>query len=123
MEARTLPSRSNSPNAERGVIVTGHGGGVGGQDGAVAWDCKCHCKSILNCGLATHQWFLNPSNQNTLITQKPIVRVGQRVRRPLCWPTVPCTDLGELDLGTQRAVALCPARLYFEDAILVSEKL
>jgi DNA-directed RNA polymerase subunit beta len=64
------------------------------------------------------------SNQNTCITQKPIVREGQRVRKGQVLADGPCTDAGELALGRNILVAFMPWRgNNFEDAILVSEKL
>ena len=64
------------------------------------------------------------SNQNTCITQKPIVRVGQKVHKGQVMADGPCTELGELALGRNVLVAFMPWRGYnFEDAILVSEKL
>ena len=64
------------------------------------------------------------SNQNTCINQKPIVRVGQRVRKGDVIADGPCTDQGELALGRNVLVAFMPWRGYnFEDAILVSERL
>jgi DNA-directed RNA polymerase subunit beta len=64
------------------------------------------------------------SNQNTCITQKPIVRAGQRVRKGDVLADGPCTDMGELALGRNVLVAFMPWRGYnFEDAIVVSEKL
>ncbi len=64
------------------------------------------------------------SNQNTSITQKPIVREGQRVKKGQVLADGPCTDAGELALGRNVLVAFMPWRGYnFEDAILVSEKL
>jgi DNA-directed RNA polymerase subunit beta len=64
------------------------------------------------------------SNQNTCITQKPIVREGQRVRKGQVLGDGPCTDAGELALGRNILVAFMPWRgNNFEDAILVSEKL
>src|SRR6187399_3339286 len=64
------------------------------------------------------------SNQNTCISQKPIVRVGQRVAKGQVLADGPCTELGELALGRNVLVAFMPWRGYnFEDAILVSEKL
>ncbi|HEX5615123.1 MAG TPA: hypothetical protein VFZ83_08200, partial [Acidimicrobiia bacterium] len=39
------------------------------------------------------------SNQNTCITQKPVVREGQRVRKGQVLADGPCTDAGELALG------------------------
>ena len=64
------------------------------------------------------------SNQNTCITQKPIVRVGQKVHKNQVLADGPCTELGELALGRNVLVAFMPWRGYnFEDAILVSERL
>ncbi len=64
------------------------------------------------------------SNQNTCINQKPVVRVGDRVKTAQVLADGPCTDRGELGLGRNVLVAFLPWRGYnFEDAILVSEKL
>ena len=64
------------------------------------------------------------SNQNTCINQKPLARVGDRVKKAQVLADGPCTDRGELGLGRNVLVAFVPWRGYnFEDAILVSEKL
>ena len=64
------------------------------------------------------------SNQNTCINQKPLARVGDRVKKGQVLADGPCTDRGELGLGRNVLVAFLPWRGYnFEDAILVSEKL
>ena len=64
------------------------------------------------------------SNQNTCITQKPVVYEGQRVKKGDVLADGPCTELGELALGRNVLVAFMPWRGYnFEDAILISEKL
>jgi DNA-directed RNA polymerase subunit beta len=64
------------------------------------------------------------SNQNTCINQKPIVHVGQKVKKGDVLADGPCTDTGELALGRNVLVAFMPWRGYnFEDAIIVSEKL
>jgi DNA-directed RNA polymerase subunit beta len=64
------------------------------------------------------------SNQNTCISQKPIVFQGQRVKKGEVLADGPCTDGGELALGRNVLVAFMPWRGYnFEDAIVVSEKL
>jgi len=64
------------------------------------------------------------SNQNTCINQKPIVKVGQRVRKGEVLADGPCTDWGELALGRNVLVAFMSWRGYnFEDAIVVSESL
>ena len=48
------------------------------------------------------------SNQNTCITQKPIVRVGQKVHKGQVMGDGPCTELGELALGRNVIEALFP---------------
>jgi DNA-directed RNA polymerase subunit beta len=64
------------------------------------------------------------SNQNTCISQKPIVHQGQKVRKGDVLADGPCTEVGELALGRNVLVAFMPWRGYnFEDAIVVSEKL
>src|SRR5580693_7068374 len=64
------------------------------------------------------------SNQNTCISQKPLVRVGDRVKKGQVLADGPCTERGELALGRNVLVAFVPWRGYnFEDAILVSDKL
>jgi DNA-directed RNA polymerase subunit beta len=64
------------------------------------------------------------SNQNTCITQKPVIEEGQRVRKGDVLADGPCTEKGELALGRNVLVAFMPWRGYnFEDAILISEKL
>jgi len=64
------------------------------------------------------------SNQNTCISQKPIVKVGNKVAKGQVLGDGPCTELGELALGRNVLVAFMPWRGYnFEDAILVSERM
>ncbi len=64
------------------------------------------------------------SNQNTCISQKPIVYQGQKVKKGDVLADGPCTESGELALGRNVLVAFMPWRGYnFEDAIVVSEKL
>jgi len=64
------------------------------------------------------------SNQNTCINQKPVVKVGDRVKRGDVIADGPSTDMGELALGQNVLVAFMPWGGYnFEDSILVSERL
>jgi DNA-directed RNA polymerase subunit beta len=64
------------------------------------------------------------SNQNTCISQRPIVKKGQRVQAGEVVADGPATDQGELALGRNVLVAFMPWGGYnFEDAILVSERL
>ncbi|MCC7260221.1 MAG: DNA-directed RNA polymerase subunit beta, partial [Alphaproteobacteria bacterium] len=64
------------------------------------------------------------SNQNTCITQKPVVRVGDIVQAGDVIADGPSTNLGELALGRNVMVAFMPWNGYnFEDSILISERL
>jgi len=64
------------------------------------------------------------SNQNTCITQTPVVRLGQPVRKGQVLADGPAIDRGELALGKNVLVAFMPwGGFNFEDAILLSEKL
>jgi DNA-directed RNA polymerase subunit beta len=64
------------------------------------------------------------SNQNTCINQKPIVKVGDKVRRLQVIADGPATERGELALGRNVLVAFMPWGGYnFEDSILISERL
>jgi DNA-directed RNA polymerase subunit beta len=64
------------------------------------------------------------SNQNTCITQRPIVKVGDRVRAGDIIADGPSTELGELALGRNVLVAFMPWNGYnFEDSILISERI
>jgi len=64
------------------------------------------------------------SNQGTLIHQKPIVGLGERVRTGQVLADGSSTDLGELALGANLLVAFMPWEGYnFEDAIVISERL
>ena len=64
------------------------------------------------------------SNNTTCITQKPIVRKGQRVRAGEVIADGPSMQDGELALGQNVLVAFMPWSGYnYEDAILVSERM
>ncbi len=63
------------------------------------------------------------SNQNTCINQKPLVRVGDKVKVGDIIADGPSTKLGELALGKNVTVAFMPWQGYnFEDSILISER-
>ena len=63
------------------------------------------------------------SNQNTCITQRPLVNVGDKVAKNQVIADGPATDLGELALGRNVLAAFMPWNGYnFEDSILISEK-
>ncbi len=63
------------------------------------------------------------SNQNTCINQKPLVRVGDKVKAGDIIADGPSTKVGELALGKNVTVAFMPWQGYnFEDSILISER-
>ncbi len=63
------------------------------------------------------------SNQNTCINQKPLVKVGDLIRKGDIIADGPATKLGELALGKNVTVAFMPWQGYnFEDSILISER-
>jgi len=63
------------------------------------------------------------SNQNTCINQRPLVRVGDKVKSGDIIADGPSTMLGELALGKNVTVAFMPWQGYnFEDSILISER-
>ena len=64
------------------------------------------------------------SNQNTCVTQSPLVNVGEKVVKGDIIADGPSTDHGELSLGRNVLVAFMPWNGYnFEDSILISERL
>ena len=63
------------------------------------------------------------SNQNTCINQKPLVKVGDKIKAGDIIADGPSTKLGELGLGKNVTVAFMPWQGYnFEDSILISER-
>jgi DNA-directed RNA polymerase subunit beta len=64
------------------------------------------------------------SNQDTTINQRPVVNVGDKVKKGDTLADGCSTDHGELALGRNLLVAFMPWRGYnFEDAIVVSERI
>jgi DNA-directed RNA polymerase subunit beta len=64
------------------------------------------------------------SNQSTCINQRPLVKVGDVVRKGDIIADGPSTDMGELALGRNVLVAFMPWNGYnFEDSILLSENI
>jgi DNA-directed RNA polymerase subunit beta len=64
------------------------------------------------------------SNQNTCITQQPLVKVGEPVGAGDIIADGPSTQLGELALGRNVLCAFMPWNGYnFEDSILISERI
>jgi len=64
------------------------------------------------------------SNQSTSYTQKPVIRIGERVKAGDVIADGPSCDMGELALGRNCVVAFMPWQGYnFEDSILISERI
>ncbi|MBI3982551.1 MAG: DNA-directed RNA polymerase subunit beta [Gemmatimonadetes bacterium] len=64
------------------------------------------------------------TNQDTAINQRPLVRVGERVKAGQVVADGPATEQGELALGANVLVAFMPWYGHnFEDAIVISERL
>ena len=62
------------------------------------------------------------SNQNTNINQRPLVKVGELIKRGDVVADGASTDMGELALGQNMLVAFMPWNGYnYEDSILISE--
>ena len=64
------------------------------------------------------------TNQNTCINQKPIVKLGQKIKKGDVLADGHSTDQGSLALGRNLKVAFMPWRGYnYEDAIVINERL
>ncbi|MDA0666686.1 MAG: DNA-directed RNA polymerase subunit beta [Planctomycetota bacterium] len=64
------------------------------------------------------------TNEHTCLNQRPLVRVGQKVKKNEILADGPSTDNGELALGKNLVVAFMSWEGYnYEDAIVVSERL
>ncbi len=63
------------------------------------------------------------SNAGTCVNQKPLVNLGESVKKGQVIADGPCTDDGELALGKNVLVAFMPWNGYnFEDAIMLSQR-
>ena len=64
------------------------------------------------------------SNQNTCFNQRPIVSIGDKIKKNDILADGPSIDLGELSLGQNIRIAFMPWHGYnFEDSILISDRL
>ncbi|MDG2123832.1 MAG: DNA-directed RNA polymerase subunit beta, partial [Verrucomicrobiales bacterium] len=64
------------------------------------------------------------SNAGTCINQRPLVKLGQKIKAGEVLADGPCTELGELALGRNVLVAFMPWNGYnFEDAIVISQRI
>tara|TARA_Y100000590_G_scaffold67867_1_gene73905 strand:- start:6614 stop:10708 length:4095 start_codon:yes stop_codon:yes gene_type:complete len=85
---------------------------------------KAFEKDLSKSGVDIYNLFkFQKSNQNTTINQKPLVKVGDVIRKGDIIADGPSTKLGELALGKNVTVAFMPWLGYnFEDSILISER-
>jgi len=85
---------------------------------------KAFEKDFSKSGVDIYNLFkFQKSNQNTTINQKPLVKVGDVIRKGDIIADGPSTKLGELALGKNVTVAFMPWLGYnFEDSILISER-
>ena len=85
---------------------------------------KAFEKDLSKSGVDIYNLFkFQKSNQNTTINQKPLVIVGDVVKKGDIIADGPSTKLGELALGKNVTVAFMPWLGYnFEDSILISER-
>lgn len=81
-------------------------------------------KDLSKSGVDIYSLFkFQKSNQNTTINQKPLVKIGDVIKKGDIIADGPATKLGELALGKNITVAFMPWLGYnFEDSILISER-
>ncbi len=64
------------------------------------------------------------SNQDTILHHRPVVHVGDKVKKGDLLADGPSSDMGELALGRNLLIAILPYEGYnYEDAIVISERL
>ena len=85
---------------------------------------KAFEKDLSESGVDIYNLFkFQKSNQNTTINQKPLVKIGDVIKKGDIIADGPATKLGELALGKNITVAFMPWLGYnFEDSILISER-
>ncbi len=85
---------------------------------------KAFEKELSKSGVDIYNLFkFQKSNQNTTINQKPLVKIGDVIKKGDIIADGPSTKLGELALGKNVTVAFMPWLGYnFEDSILISER-
>ncbi len=81
-------------------------------------------KDLSKSGVDIYQLLkFQKSNQNTCINQRPLVKIGDQIKKGDIIADGPSTKLGELALGKNVTVAFMPWLGYnFEDSILISER-
>jgi DNA-directed RNA polymerase subunit beta len=111
---------------DSGVVITARRGGIVDQIDAtrivvrVTGEASSDASGVDIYNLLKFQ----RSNQNTCITQRPLVKVGDHVNAGDVIADGPSTQLGELALGRNVLCAFMPWNGYnFEDSILISERI
>lgn len=88
----------------------------GEKEGRIEIENDCHVYRLFK--------FQRTSPNGTCYSQRPVVSVGQRVRKGEVLADGPATDKGELALGRNLLVAYaCIEGLGYEDSILISDRL
>ncbi len=109
------------------ILLSKHDGEITMVDGSKVVVRRTNTKATDEIGSDVDIYNLTKyqrSNQNTCITQRPLVSVGDRVKAGDVLADGPATDAGELALGQNIRVAFMPWQGYnFEDSILISERL
>ncbi len=113
---------------DSGAAIAARRGGVIDQVDATRIVVRVHDDEVRSEGDAGVDIYrlrkFQRSNQNTCITQRPLVKVGDRVNAGDVVADGPSTDLGELALGKNVLVAFMPWNGYnYEDSILISERI
>jgi len=119
---------------QKPLVATGVEGKFATESGAVVLAeedgivTKVDAKRVIirtEQGLIEHRLIkYRKSNQYTCLNQRPVVRVGDEVKKGDLLADGPATDKGQLALGRNVLIAFVPWRGYnYEDAIIVSEDL
>ncbi|MGQ9707465.1 MAG: DNA-directed RNA polymerase subunit beta [bacterium] len=119
---------------EKPLVATGVEGKFAAESGAVLLAqengvvTRVDAKTIVlrtEKGLIEHKLIkFRKSNQYTCLTQRPVVRVGDVIKKGDLLADGPATDAGQLALGRNVLVAFVPWRgCNYEDAIVISEEL
>ncbi len=121
-----VPQKPLVATGVEGKFATESGAVVLAEEGGIV--TKVDAKRVIirsEKGLIEHRLIkYRKSNQYTCLNQRPVVRVGDEVKKGDLLADGPATDEGQLALGRNVLVAFVPWRGYnYEDAIIVSEDL
>jgi DNA-directed RNA polymerase subunit beta len=110
---------------DSGVTIIARRAGVVDQVDATRIVVRARENSAASTGVDIYNLLkFQRSNQNTCITQRPLVKVGDLVEQGDIIADGPSTQLGELALGRNVLVAFMPWNGYnFEDSILINERI